>query len=94
MLRLLLFLLFISATVQPTFAKNKKIYTNSSLTFYSKHFLGAPYYISPSKKGLLKHNIKYRHGNLTSNLGLNYDGYNKFNITKISERNIFSKYRV
>jgi hypothetical protein len=77
LLKLYFFLLFFIITSgHATFAQNQSIGINTSLAFYSKSFLGLQNYLRSPDKGTAKFNIKYETINTTSQLSLNYDGYN------------------
>jgi hypothetical protein len=77
MLKLYFFLLFFIITNgHPAFAQNKSIDINTSLAIYSKSFLGLQNYLRSPYKGTSKFNIKYETINSTSQLSLNYNGYN------------------
>jgi hypothetical protein len=74
----LISLFFIAITVQPIFAENQVMQNSTNLTFHSENFLGLKNSLRPSNKGIVTHNIRYNLDNLSSQLSLNYDGYNKF----------------
>jgi hypothetical protein len=81
MLKLWIFLFFfISAIGKPTFAQNQSLRSNISLAFHSDHFLGLQNDLKSSDKGISKFNVEYDTDNLASQLTLNYDGYNNYNL--------------
>ena len=81
MLKLYFFLLFfIITSVHPTFAQNQSIDINTSLAFHSKSFLGLKNGFRSSDKGMSKFNVKYDTDNSSSQIALNYDDNNNFNL--------------
>ena len=83
MLKLYFFLLcFIITSVHPTFAQNQSISINTSLAFHSKSFLGVKNDLRYSDKVISKINAKHDTDNSTSQLTLNYDRNNNFNLSE------------
>lgn len=83
MLKFCLFLcFFIVHNGIATFAKNQSLLTNTSLGFHSEQFFGLHNNLMSTDKGTLKFNTKYVTEYSTSQLTLNYDGYNNFNLDR------------
>jgi hypothetical protein len=81
MLKLYVYLLsYIAFCGQPTFAQDQLLQFNTSLTFHSESFLGLHNNLRSSDTGISKFSIKYNTENSKSQLNLNYDGHNDFNL--------------
>ena len=75
MLRLLLILII--ANCQPIFAQNQPLSINTSFAFHSNRFLSLQNSLRSSDKGITKLKIRHTLNNSSSQLALNYDGYEK-----------------
>jgi hypothetical protein len=73
---------FIIASGQPTFAQTQSLSINTGLAFHSKLFLGLDNEFRSTNNGKLNFGVKYNTNNSESQLALNYDGYNNFNLDR------------
>jgi hypothetical protein len=77
---LTLLTIFIIFSVHPIFAQKQPLRISTFLAYHSKHFLDFENSIRSSSKGISTFNMKYDTVNSTSQLALNYDGYNNFTL--------------
>jgi hypothetical protein len=77
---LTLLFIFVTFNVQPIFAKTQTLRISTFLAYQSEHFLDLKNSLRSSGKSISKFNIKYDTVNTASQLALNYDGYNNFNL--------------
>ena len=77
---LTLLFIFITCSFHPIFAQQQKLHVSTFLSYQSEHFLGLKNGLRSSDNGISKFNVKYDTVNLASQLALNYDGYNNFNL--------------
>ena len=75
---LALLFIFITFSVHPIFAQKQTLRISTFLAYHSEHFLDLENSLRSSDKGISKFNIKYDTVNSSSQLALNYDGYNNF----------------
>ena len=71
---------FIALNVNPVFAQGQTLHMSTSLAYHSKRFLDLENSLRSSNNGISKFNIKYDTVNSKSQLALNYDGNNNFNL--------------
>ena len=74
--------IFITFNGQPFFAQNQTLNMSTSFTYQSKHFLGLKNGLRSSDKGIVKLNINHNTDSSSSQLAINYDGYNNFNLDR------------
>jgi hypothetical protein len=72
-----IFIIFVNC---PIYAQNQALQISTSFGFNSVNFLGLQSNSRSSDKGISKLGIKYDAINLSSQITLNYDGYNNFSL--------------
>ena len=77
---LALLFIFFTFSIYPIFAQKQTLRVSTFLTYHSKHFLDLKNSLRSSDKGITKFNIKYDTDNSASQLALNYDTNNNFNL--------------
>tara|TARA_B110000977_G_scaffold187774_1_gene255221 strand:+ start:121 stop:1353 length:1233 start_codon:yes stop_codon:yes gene_type:complete len=77
---LTLLFIFITFSHQPVFAQKQPLRISTFLAYHSEHSLDLQNSLRSSNKGISKFNIKYDTINSTSQLALNYDENNNFNL--------------
>jgi hypothetical protein len=77
---LALIFIFITFNLHPIFAEKQTLLMSTVLAYHSEHFLDLKNSLRSSNKGISKFDIKYNTVNSTSQLTLNYDGNNNFNL--------------
>ena len=77
---LVLIFIFITFNLHPIFAEKQTLRMSTVLAYHSEHFLDLKNNLRSSNKGISKFDIKYDTVNSTSQLTLNYDGNNNFNL--------------
>jgi hypothetical protein len=71
-------IIFITFNAQSVFAQNQKLRMNTFFAYHSESFLGLENGLRSFGKGVSKLNVKYDTAKSSSQLALNYDGYNNF----------------
>jgi len=79
---LILLFIFITFNVNPIFAQKQTLRISTSLAYHSKHFFGLEDNLRSSDKAISKFNMNYDTVNSSSQLALNYDGYNNFTLDR------------
>ena len=77
---LALIFIFITFSIHPIFAQKQPLRVSTFLAYHSENFLDLKNSLRLSDKGISKFNIKYDTDNSASQLALNYDGNNNFNL--------------
>ena len=77
---LALLFVFITFSLNPIFAQKQTLRISTFLAYHSERSLDIKKSLQPSDKITSKFNIKYNTVNATSQLALNYDGNNNFNL--------------
>jgi hypothetical protein len=77
---LVLLFIFISCSLHPIFAQKQTLRISTFLSYHSEHSLGLENSLRSSNKVTSKFNIQRNTINSTSQLALNYDGNNNFNL--------------
>ena len=75
-----IFFFFAIFSSQPVFSQPQSLQMSTKIISHSKSFLGLQNDFRLSNKGTIKHHINYNLGNVSTNLVLNYDGYDKMTI--------------
>jgi hypothetical protein len=68
--------------IHPIFAQNQTLHIRTSVAANSVRFLGLQNDLRSSDKGISKLDIEYDTDNLLSQISLNYDGYDNFNLDR------------
>ena len=68
--------------IHPIFAQNQTLHIRTSVAANSVRFLGLQNNLRSSDKGISKLDIEYDTDNLLSQISLNYDGYDNFNLDR------------
>ena len=77
---LALIFIFITFNLHPIFAEKQSLLMSTVLAYHSEHFLDLKNSLRSSEKGISKFSIKYDTDNSASQLSLNYDSNNNFNL--------------